>query len=105
MAHDNKVYIDFYRVYDHVRVLFFIKRLAERFRAYFKYYYVCNTYQTVRYKLYGSLKSIFSPFTFYHTVSGDFIVGLPVITDGFNIILILTCKFSKRVKIIFDKSI
>jgi hypothetical protein len=38
-------------------------------------------------------------------VSGNFIVGLPVIADGFDMALILTCKFSKRVKIISGKSI
>jgi hypothetical protein len=104
MIHDNKVYINFYRAYDHVRVSFFIKRLAKRFRAYFKYYHVYNTHQTVRHKPYGSLKPIFNLFTPYHTVFEDFIVGLPIIADGFNIALILTCKFSKRVKIIPGKS-
>lgn len=105
MVHDNKTYIDFHRAYDHVRISFFIKGLAERLRAYLKYYYVCNTHQTVRYKPYGNLKPISSPFTPYHTVSENFIVGLPVIVDNFNITLTLTCKFNKRVKIISDKSI
>jgi hypothetical protein len=104
MVYDNRAYIGFYRAYDHVRASFFIKGLAERFRVYLKYCHVCNTHQTVRYKSYGSLKFIFSLFTPYHTVSGNFIVGLPVIANGFDMALTFTCKFSKRVKIIPGKS-
>jgi hypothetical protein len=58
----------------------------------------------MRHKPYGQLKPITTPVRPYHTVSGDFIVSLPLTATGMDAALTLTCKFSKRVKIIPGKT-
>jgi len=59
----------------------------------------------MRYKPYGQLKPITISIRPYHTVSGDFIVGLFLTATGMNAVLIFIYKFSKRVKIISEKII
>jgi hypothetical protein len=59
----------------------------------------------MRHKPYGQFKLIIIFIRPYHTVSGDFIVGLSLTATGIDAALILTCKFNKRVKIIPKKTI
>jgi hypothetical protein len=104
-AYDNYTYTDFYRAYNRLRHAFYVRELTKCFRAYIRHYHICNTHQTMRYKPYGQFKSITTPVRPYHTISGDFIVSLPLTATGMNAALIFTCKFNKRVKIIFEKTI
>jgi hypothetical protein len=57
----------------------------------------------MRHKSYGQLKFIIIPIRPYHTVSGDFIVGLLLIAINIDAALIFIYKFNKRVKIISKK--
>jgi hypothetical protein len=59
----------------------------------------------MRHKPYGQFKLITTFVRPYHTVSGDFIVGLSLTATGMDAAFIFTCKFSKRVKIIPRKTI
>src|SRR6266536_2742780 len=104
IAHNNYVYIGFHRVYDRVRSVFYLYRFYRRLRMYVTYYPQCQTHQITRHRSYGALKHIISPVIPYYTVSGDFILGLPKTKDEMNVTLTLTCKFSKRVKIIPGKN-
>jgi hypothetical protein len=59
----------------------------------------------MRHKPYGQLKLITTSVRPYHTISDDFIVGLSLTATGIDAALIFICKFSKRVKIIPEKTI
>jgi hypothetical protein len=59
----------------------------------------------MRHKPYGQFKLITIFIRPYHTISDDFIVGLPLIAIGIDAALTFICEFSKRVKIIFRKII
>jgi hypothetical protein len=103
-AHDDHAHAGFHRAYDRLRHAFYVRGLAKCLRAYIRHCHICNTHQTMRHKPYGQLKPITTPVRPYHTVSGDFIVGLPLTATGMDAALTLTCKFSKRVKIIPGKT-
>ena len=56
--------------------------------------------QTRGHKPYGELNPIASPPIPFHTITLDFIVGLPKANDGSNAVLTVTDKFTKRVTLI-----
>lgn len=44
----------------------------------------------------GSLQPILTPPIPFHTLTIDFVTGLPKLTDGYGSVAFFTCKFSKR---------
>lgn len=56
--------------------------------------------QTRRHALYGSLQPIESPPVPFFTLILDFILALLVSADGFNALMLVTCRFSKRITLI-----
>jgi hypothetical protein len=93
-------YINFYRAYDRIRASLYLYRLIKRFRTYIEYCSKYRIYQTFRYKFYGALKSIISPFIPFYIIYGDFVLELPVTVNDINIAFTLINKFIKRIKII-----
>ena len=59
--------------------------------------------QTRRHAPYGSLQPIQSPPVPFFTLTLDFILALPLSKEGFNALMSVTCKFSKRVTLIERK--
>src|SRR5437764_604472 len=58
----------------------------------------CQVNQTRRHKPYGALNPIASPSFAFHTITIDFVLGLPEVgADRFDTLLTITDKFSKRV--------
>ena len=58
--------------------------------------------QTRRHPLYKLLQSIQSPPVLFFTLTLDFLLVLPLTKEKFNVIISVTCKFSKRVTLIED---
>lgn len=83
---------------------FYIRKLARQLRTYVAHCPQCQLHRTGRHSPYGSLRPIQSPAIPFHTVTIDFILALPVTTGGYDTILTVTCKFSKRVLLIAGKS-
>lgn len=52
---------------------------------------------------YGSLQPIESPSVLFHTLTIDFILALPVSREGFNAVMSVTYKYSKRVTLVPGK--
>jgi hypothetical protein len=65
IIYDERDYIDFYRVYDRIRVSLYLYKLIKRFRTYIEYYSKYRIYQIFRHKFYKIFKSIISPFIFF----------------------------------------
>jgi hypothetical protein len=105
MVYDEYDHINFYRVYDRIRISLYLYKLAKRFRTYIEYYSEYRIYQIFRYKFYRTLKSIISLFIPFYIIYGDFVLELPITMDGIDIAFIFINKFIKRVKIILEWAI
>ena len=75
----------------------FICGLTKLLRSFIRYCPQCLALQTRRHPPYGSLQPIeLSPVPFF-TLTLDFVLTLPLLKEGFNAIMLVPCKFSKRV--------
>ena len=50
-----------------------------------------------RHAPYGSLRPVLTPPRIYHTITIDFVLALPALSTGNNVIMSVTCKFSKKI--------
>ena len=90
--------------YEIVSCFWYIRDLTKLLRAFIRHCPQCLQLQTRRHLLYGSLQPIYSPPVIFHTLTLDFVLALPLSTDGFNLLMSVTCKFSKRVTLVEDKN-
>jgi hypothetical protein len=105
MIHDERDYINFYRIYDRIRISLYLYKLIKCFRTYIEYYFEYRSYQIFRYKFYGILKSIISLFIFFYIICGDFVLELSITVNDMNTAFIFINKFTKRIKIILGRAI
>src|SRR5579871_5271941 len=103
LAHDEQNHCGYYRAYERIRATYYVRRLARRLRLYLSHCRSCNLNQTKRHQPYGELRPIQAPPIPFHTVTIDFIAGLPSFND-FDMALTVTCKASKRCTILPGKS-
>ena len=95
-VHDEQYHVGYHRIYPRLQGQFYIRKLDKLLRRYLQHCPECQEVQTKRHRPFGALQPIFSPAIPFHTITIDFILGLPEVND-FNSILSVTCKFSKRV--------
>jgi hypothetical protein len=105
MIYDERDYINFYRVYDRIRISLYLYKLIKRLRTYIEYYPKYRIYQIFRHKFYEILKSIILSFIFFYIICGDFVLELLITMNDINITFIFIDKFIKRVKIISEQAI
>ena len=106
LAYNLSNYSGFYRVYDRLANSVYIVQLAKRLRAYIAYYLEYQLFQTKRYTLYNLLYLIATSAILFYTIVINFVVELlEVRIDKFNILLIITNKFTKKVLSILGKDI
>ena len=103
LAHDQLAHAGFHRAYNRLRATYFIRKLSRHLKRYIQHCRICQTHQTKRHAAYGELKPIETPPQPFHTVTIDFVLGLPTF-DEFDAALTVTDKFSKRVSIAPGKS-
>ncbi len=78
-----------------------IRNLSRELKRYICHCSACRLNQTPRHKPYGSLQLILTPQEPFHVIAIDFIVALPILVpEGYNSILTVTDKFSKRLGLI-----
>lgn len=63
----------------------------------------CLQLQTRKHPLYGSFQPIYSLPVPFHTLTLNFGLVLPLTADGFNLLMSVTYKFSKRVTLVEGK--
>lgn len=103
IAH-NEGHLGFERCYEVIVRSWYIYGLTRRLRDYIRYCPQCLVFQTRRYRPYGSLQPIESPSIPFYTLTLDFILALPASAEGFDTILTVTDKFTKRITYISGKS-
>ena len=92
------------RTFHRANSTWYIKRLSKHVESFIKHCPECIKFNTKRHKPYGNLQPIDSPAVPFHTISIDFILALPVSREGFDAVLTVTEKFSKRITLIPGKS-
>jgi transposase InsO family protein len=103
MAHDEHHRAGFHRAYNSIVTSLYIRNLSRRLKQYITHCPKCLHYQTVRHAPYGALQPIVGPPIPFHTVTADFILGLPKTSTGLDASMTVTCKFSKKVEFIPGK--
>ena len=104
MVHNEYIHAGFYRAYDIIIASVYIRNLSRRLKIYITYYPQCQLLQITRHTPFGTLYSIIRPPILFYTVTADFILALPKTKNGKNCILIITCKFSKKIELISGKN-
>lgn len=104
LAHGNG-HPGFQRCYEIVSASWYIRGLSNLLREFIRHCPECQVLQTRRHQPYGSLSPIESPPVPFHTLTLDFILALPTSGgDGYDAILSVTDKFTKRTTGIQGKS-
>ena len=81
----------------------YIRGLTKILRFFICHCPQCLALQTIRHAPCGSLQPIYSPLVLFFTPTLDFILALLLTTDGYNTLMSVTCKFSKKVTLIEGK--
>jgi hypothetical protein len=104
MTHFNNKHSEFAKCYDEIFVFWYIHKLFKILREFLRHCFECQIFQTRRHKSYDFLQSIFTSSVFFHTITIDFILALSN-TEEYDIVMFVTCKFSKRLILIFENII
>jgi len=110
LAHDADGHFGISKTYSRLVSGFFAPRLLKQVKLYIKYCPRCAINKIVYDKPHGELQPIRTPPEPLHTLTMDFIVGLPTTTlfghgeELFDCILSITCKFSKVVRLLIGKT-
>jgi Reverse transcriptase (RNA-dependent DNA polymerase)/RNase H-like domain found in reverse transcriptase/Integrase zinc binding domain len=103
LAHDDQAHAGHARSMAKLRESLYMAKLSRRMRKYIEHCPICNRYQTLRHQPYGKQVPIPAIDRLFHTVTLDFILALPESPEGFNVLLTMTDKYSKRVALIPGK--
>lgn len=103
-AHDEQHHSGYHRSYDRVYPSIYMRHLARNLKSYIEHCPECQLNQTKRHKPHGNLVPIDRPGIPFHTICMDFIVALPLSNEGYDSLLTITCKFSKRLLLVPGKS-
>ena len=93
--HDFTHHGDFMRTYDRLRNFIYVHSMIKHFKIYIVHCSECQINQIKRHFIYGEFTFIMSSIIFFHIIVMDFIVRLSFSRD-MNVLLIITCKFSKK---------
>ena len=104
IAHSGS-HVGFAKCWDSISRQWYIRNLTKKLRDYLRHCPQCQLYQTPRHLPHGSLQPILTPPTPYHTLTIDFILAIPRSTKGYDVIMSVTDKFSRKVTLIPGKSI
>ena len=98
-AHDFTHHNDFMRTYDRLRNSVYVHSMIKHFKTYIIYCSKCLINQIKRHFAYNELTLIMSFAIFFHTIVMNFIVKLSF-NRNMNVLLTITCKFSKKILLI-----
>ena len=105
MMHDDHYHADFHWVYNSIVADLYIWNLLWCLKQYIIHCLKCLHYQTVRHVSYETLQLIVEFLISFHIVIADFILELSKISSNLNAVIIIICKFFKKMKFISDKEI
>ena len=99
VAH-GKGHPGFSSCYEIISRSWYVRGLTKLLQAFIRHCPQCLALQTRRHAPYGSLQPIESPPVPFFTLTLDFVLTLPLLKESHNAIMLVTCKFSKRVTLI-----
>ncbi len=106
LAHFNNHHSEFVKCFDIIFSSWYIHDLFKHLRKYLIHCSQCQVFQTRRHRSYDSLQLILISEVSFHTITIDFILTLSKSTsEKLNIIMSITCKFSKKITLISEKFI
>ncbi len=89
--------------HENISCSWYIRRLTKILRAFICHCPQCLALQTRRHAPYDFLQPIHLPPVPFFILMLDFILALPLTVDGYNALMSVTCKFSKRFTLIEGK--
>ena len=98
-VHDFTHHDDFMRTYDRLRNSVYVHSMIKHLKIYIIHCSNCQINQIKRHSIYDELTLIMSSIIFFHTIVMNFIVKLSL-NRNMNVLLIITCKFSKKILLI-----
>src|SRR5436190_8836995 len=105
MTHDDHYHVSFHQVYNSIVADLYIQNLSQHLKQYITYCLKCLHYQTAKHTLYEALHLIVESLISFHTVTADFILELFKISTDLDIMMIIICKFFKKIEFILSKKI
>ena len=99
-AHDVNQHFDVHRCYERIASILYVSRLFKKIRKYIKHCSICQLTQIKRHRSYDELNSIISSSTSFHIIIMNFIL---VLSNDFDALFIVICKYSRKVIFIVDK--
>ena len=105
MIYDDHYHADFHQVYNNIIADLYIWNLSQHLKQYITHCFKYLHYQTARHALYEVLHSIIEFLISFYTVTADFILELLKISMSLDIMMMIICKFFKKMKFIFSKKI
>ncbi|KAJ5798847.1 uncharacterized protein N7503_006352 [Penicillium pulvis] len=94
LVHDDQAHQGFDACWQKLNGITFYKG-AKLLKQYITHCPVCLENKTRRHKPYGSPQPILSPPVPFHTLTLDWVVGLPTTAEGYDCALVMVCKFTK----------
>ena len=104
MAHDDCAHAGHHRAYAKLVDLVYIKRLSRQLTTYLRHCPVCQLHQTKRHRPYGELMPISTTPLPYDTITIDFVIGLPTQSHGFDAMMSITDKCTRKNILVPGKS-
>ena len=90
----------FARCYEIISYSWFVRGLTKLLRSFIRHCSQCLALQTKQHPPYDSLQLIESPPIPFFILTLDFVLAMPVSKEGYNVLMSVTCKFSKRITLI-----
>jgi len=103
MIYDNHHHVSFHWSYDCISRSLYIKHLSKRLKTYIDHCFECNLNQTKHHRFYESLQLIINSLISHHIIIMNFIMMLFVTKNDLNSLLMITCKFLKRILLLSEK--
>src|SRR5438034_10706486 len=105
MTHNDHYHAGFHRAYSCIITSLYIQNLSQCLKQYITHCSKCLHYQTARHALYEALHLIVELSISFHTVITDFILELFKISTDLDIMMMIICKFFKKIEFILSKKI
>src|SRR5436305_5490131 len=105
MTHDYHYHAGFHQVYSCIITDLYIQNLSQYLKQYITHCFKCLHYQIARYALYEALHLIVEFSISFHTVTVNFILELLKISMNLDIVMMIICKFFKKIEFILDEKI
>ena len=105
ITHDDHYHVSFHWIYNSIIADLYIWNLSWCLKQYITHCLKCLYYQITRHMSYKALQSIVESLISFHIITADFIFKLSKISSDLNAVIIIICKFFKKMKFIFDKEI